>query len=321
MPRFGLSKKSRAVRDFVTFGSAMIHSGDIDPQFWILRRYYKTHRVDKNTALWLSFLYLTFYHLGSASVAWRLWPQPVFIRRRQWEDVDLFFFKQRRLFRGNTHGLDHLDKAIRWTDGDFVSWVEEAVGNGGPEGWARVRAAYSILPYTGPWSSYKWCDMMKFVHKYPITAPDIGNKPGGTAGPIAGLSSLTGLSWEECAGDFRIHDYLYDFVTGELGMPLHGMDQLESCLCDYQSIINGRYYCGHDIDRDLAQLQKYDENEVTKYFYKARDKIFDHRYLGEHQPGLFEEWNWSGVRKELKSRYRDKKELVNVFADVKRVKI
>ena len=62
--------------DFARFGRAMILSRDIDPQFPILKYLYHELKLDRNTALWFTCVYLLYYHLGSAVQAWKRYPEP-----------------------------------------------------------------------------------------------------------------------------------------------------------------------------------------------------------------------------------------------------
>ena len=270
-------------------------------------------KLDANTALWWTCVYLAYYHLGSAAVAWTRYPEPEYIRKQDWQD-DLFYFKQRRCFRGNTHARDQLNTILKMSDGDLKGWVDSLIGNGGERGWTRLRAAMSDVPYHGPWSSYKFCDLMKFTHKYPITAPDIGNKPGSSAGPIAGLTTITGMDWKQVCDDNQMHRDLLEMVK-DFDCPANGLDHLESLLCDWQSVTHGRYYAGHDIDRDLKQLHECKEpNKYSKMLWKIRADLFDDRLRGELS-------DWTGPRKELKTVYRDRRRIVNDFSDVQVVEL
>ena len=306
--------KTKELRDFARFGRAMILSGDIDPQFWILKYLYKKLKLDRNTALWYTCIYLLYYHLGSAVKAWERYYTPDIIRKKNWKN-DLPYFKQRRCFRGNEQARNQINTLIKVSDGDLAAWVDNMVDDNSERSWRRIREAASDIPYHGPWSSYKFCDMMKFVHEYPITAPDIGTKPGATAGPIAGLRTLTGLDWDRCANDTELHRDLLQMVI-DLGTPVNGLDQLESMLCDWQSITNGKYYHGHDIDRDLKQLRwlLHADDDPANTLWEAREKIFDKRLLGEFG-------GWSEPRKGFKSVYRDRRRLINDFANIKEVKM
>jgi len=287
-------ERTQQLRDFTRFGRALILSGDIDPQFPILRSLYKGLDLDQTHALWFSSVYLIYYHLGSACQAWESYPSPDVVQEADWRR-DLPYFKQRRCFRGNDYARDQLNSLVEASDGDLSSWVIRLVGGGGEEGWTRLRSEISTLPYHGPWSSYKFCDMAKFVHHLPITAPDIGTKPGDTAGPIAGLTSLTGLSWKQCAEDIQLHRDLLSYLLDE-GVPASGLDVLESILCDWQSLIRGRYYVGHDVDRDQEQLHL-TNNDLSRFLWGARRSIFDPRLLGEVG-------GWYTVQRHLNGVYR-----------------
>mgnify|MGYP001449046594 CR=1 FL=1 len=305
--------RKKHIADFAAFGRAMIVNGDIDPQFWVLRALYTNQRFDLNMALWYSAVYLVFYHLGSATKAWQLYPQPMMIRKKDW-DPKIAFFKQRRNLRANNDDArKQLNELMKRSDGDLAGWVMSAAGVGGEEGWTLAREQIGSLHQHGPWSSYKWCDMLKFVHRLPITAPDIGNKPGATAGPIAGLATLLGVERKTVANDLQLPRDLLKCVVEEHGMPAIGLDHLESVLCDYQSLRNGRYYVGHDIDRDLSQLLSSDVRDETWWLlWRARKRIFDRRLLGEVN-------GWDGPRNALKTAYRDRERLINVYEDVKEV--
>ncbi len=305
--------KERRLDDFARFSRATIVSGDVDPQFWILRQLYDTYGLDANEALWFTCVYLMYYHLGSACQAWDRYSHPEIITKKTWQN-DLPYFKQRRCFRGNDHARDQVNEILKVSDGDIAGWVEKTIGDGGEEGWQRLREAVSQIPYHGPWSSYKFCDMAKFVHLYPITAPDIGNKPGSTAGPIAGLTTLTGMDWRKCADDNQLHRDLL-LMMHDRDVPMIGLDHLESMLCDYQSLTNARYYVGHDIDRDQDQLMTAPKgNDHANTLWEARDDLFDERLLGEFH-------DWVGVQGHLNKVYRDRRRIINDYEDLKEVEL
>jgi len=76
-------------------------------------------------------------------------------------------------------------------------------------------------------------------------------------------------------------------------VPFQGLDQLETSLCDFNSLVKGRYYIGHEMDLMMEGL------EPQSIFWEARAKALAHNYLGEFK-------GWHGVRPELKTIYRDK---------------
>jgi len=151
------------------------------------------------------------------------------------------------------------------------------------------------LPYAGPWSSYKWADLLKNVHGLRITANDVGvGGKGETAGPIPGMVLLTGLDWKQCANDTNSQRDLLSRCVEHYGVPFTGLDQLETCLCDFNSLAHGRYYSGHDIDVQMEHLP------TDKIWWMARGIAIPKSCRGEVGR------RWNGPRKALKSLYRDK---------------
>ncbi|KKK50967.1 hypothetical protein LCGC14_3119710, partial [marine sediment metagenome] len=260
-------RKGKLLKDFFTFARGEIFSWDVDPQFPLLKRHYADLDLDIDTALWWSLLYLSFYHFGSAEESWKLYPKQVIIKRK----LRLPVTKNRRVFRGNDRAQEQLNYILTHK-GPIRKWVESTIGKGGKEGWALMKEEFQSIGFNGAWSSYKWCDILKQVHGYNITAPNIGDKVGATAGPIPGLATLTGRSWQECAHDYNLHQELFDLCLAK-SIPMNGLDQLESVLCNFQGLVNGRYYAGHDIDRDATQLLP------ESSLWKVRQKVFHSSYL------------------------------------------
>jgi hypothetical protein len=285
------------MKNFVKFAKLQLVTEDIDPQFCLLRSYYNHAGVQKKNRLWLTLLYLTWYHFGSAEKMWRLYPEQRIIKKTHVLPTG----KNRRLFRGTNRAVEYLN-SITETIGDINKWTDNQVRSGGKSGWTRARMSFEAIHCNGPWSSYKWCDMLKFVHEYPITAPDIGDKKGVGAGPIAGLSSLTKLSWNECS-DSKVAIKLYRDCKHKFGVPLNGLDQLESILCNWQGVVRGRYYVGHDIDRDQEQLLENSE------LWSVRSKVYKKHTLGEHN-------GWHGVRKHIKPLYRERGIIHDPFKEI-----
>jgi len=188
--------------DFVTFARAHLATWDIDPAYPVLRETYASEKLDPETALWRTLVYLAFYDLSSAEKAWIFYPTPSHV-----DPSRLMGYKtgiERRGFRGNTKAGEHLNATLDLVTkaGGLLRWVEQAIDEGDETGWRMVRLFFQGLPYCGPWASYKWADLLKWVHGYKITADDIGvGGKGETAGPIPGMVALTGMSWQACAGD------------------------------------------------------------------------------------------------------------------------
>jgi hypothetical protein len=286
--------------DFCRFSRAAVLSGDIDPMYPVLKRLYAAEKLPPEIALWRTLLYVTWYHIGSAEQVWAAHPEPGSIDELRFTSLPTGV--ERRGFRGvvgNRAARAFVAAVLSRAGGNMLRWV--TASGSGEAGWARVRRELEAVPGAGPWASFKWADLMKNVHSFPIDAPDIG--VGGkseTAGPIPGMVALTGKNWKDCVADVELQKALM-LATIERGVPLGGLDQLETCLCDFNSLRKGGYYVGHDIDLQMEQLKG-----ARAGLWESRT-VFPNRYRGE-----LGDPRWFGVRKELKKAYVLRREVVNV---------
>ena len=285
---------------FCRFAQAQLASGDIDPTYPVLKRVHEGDKLDMDTALWRTLLYVTWYRLDSSEEVWKAVPALAPGLKAKHGGWRLPTGTERRGFRGNDLAWLHLDaveEAAR-PHGGLAGWVEQSIGQGGKLGWEGARQAFQALPHGGNWSSYKWADLLKHVHGYPITANDIGVGGGSaTAGPVPGMVRLTGEDWRRCATDLGLQQELHDECVRR-GVPFNGLDQLETALCDYNSLCKGSYYVGNDIDLQMDYLKA-----MGAPWWEARAASFPAPYLGEVS-------GWFGARKELRTAYRDRGELV-----------
>ena len=292
----------QALSAFCRFARAHVESGDIDPSYPLLKRVYAQLGLSRESALWHTLLYVTYYHLGSANLAFQSKPEPPFTRLLP--DEIFPTGTERRSFRGRAgaekaraHLRAVLDHAFT-NGGSLEKWVEFVIHPGDKGGWAAVRESFQQFPHGGNWSSYKWADLLKHVHGYPITADDIGVGGGSeTAGPVPGMVRVTGEDWKRCATDVALQQELHDECVLR-GVPFNGLDQLETALCDFNSLCKGHYYVGHDIDDGMEKLK-----DPPAIWWETRALCFKPQYLGEVG-------GWFGVRKELRTAYRDRGEIL-----------
>jgi hypothetical protein len=260
----------------------------------VLRRYFAAQKYSQEQQAWWLVLYVAFYNLASAEAAFAQMPTPPLAGKTL--DLRLATGTERRGFRGNGNAKIHLDSLLFHAAevGGVYRWLSGAIEASSPEeNWQRVRARYEAVAHSGPWSSYKMADLLKNVCGLPLSGWDIGVGGGSkTAGPVAGMQRLTGWSLQECLKrDNQLK--LYELLKGQGGMAFSGIDQMETCLCDFNSLCKGNYYVGHDID-----MQQEHFASVGPGLWEARQASFAHELLGEHG-------GWVGVRKGLKTLYRD----------------
>lgn len=296
--------KEEAVRqtrweDFVLFSRAQIASGDIDPMYPVLKRFYAAEKLSPEVALWRTLLYVTWYHVGSAETVWRRFPEPTVL-----DPAVVISFPtgiERRGFRGVVGGAlarKFVAGVLKRANFNLLQWV--LASGTGEDGWKRIRREFESVAWAGPWASYKWADLLRNVHDIAIEASDIGvGGRGETAGPIPGMVALTGKDWKQCANDVELQKSLLADARAR-GVGFGGLDQLETCLCDFNSLIKGHYYVGADVDMQMTHLQS-----SSPGLWEAR-AAFPDKYRGElGQP------TWFGVRKHLLKHYALTGEVTN----------
>lgn len=286
--------------DFKRFAKAQIASGDLDPTYPLLKAIHGGSGVDERTAIWRTLLFVAVYHLGSAEQLWAAVPtfKDVIGLPERLKRMNLPTGTERRCFRGQPAPLAQHITAMA-----MAGLPEQLLALRAQHKsvflWRAIRETFQAIPFAGPWSSYKLADLLKHVHGFEADAPDLGIGGGGeSAGPIPGLVRLTGRPWREAASDVSLHMRLRTRAVEE-GVPFQGLDQLETALCDFNSLCKGSYYVGHDIDDQMTKL-----NGLSLRWWDARRRLFPESFLGECN-GYF------GVRSSLKREYVDNNRLVN----------
>ena len=284
-------------KDFCVFADKQLRSWDIDPMYPLLKHYYRTKNLSWNDALWHTALYVGLYDVGSAAQLWKMFPKQKHIPAGKLPQMQTG--TERRLFRGRVKDFATcMNDLHKQSGGSLSSWVSKTASQGGESGWDAARSQFERVKFNGPWASYKWADLLKQVHNYPITASNIGVGGGSkSAGPVAGMEKLTGRAWQECAEDVDLQRRLYS-ASVEAGVGFNGLDQMETSLCDFNSLYKGRYYAGHDIDMQMERLAYCDAS-----LWEARASAIPQEYRGEVV-------GWFGVRKELMAKYRDESLIV-----------
>lgn len=245
------------IHDYVTFHRMELASGDVDPVYRVLQRMNPTMN-GREMAL-LSFLHVAYYDFGSALRAWgvlggradpkmvdRLVSFPCGTERRGMRDP-------KQLHMHLTHLLDidqTFDGLDRWaikfpTYGELSGALQSIYGNGR---WAAYKTtellSWSMRPY---WH--------QAGHWEPI---DMGHAH--SSGPRHGLQLLWAgpLPYGHDAAAVR----KLDEVSSQLVRYLNGegarasMATAETTLCDFNSLVKGRYYPGHDIHQLGDQLRR-----------------------------------------------------------------
>lgn len=294
--------------DLVKFSKHHIKSKDIDPVYPVLA--YLQRKMDEETALWHSTLYVAWYNIASGVSAFTLNPEfpPKKLKIfQQWPTAT-----ERRGHRDWTKLLEHLSHYVQLAR-EMGSQRNLLTGSGigavyGPSDWERVFNRLQVIYGNGRWAAYKMCEILRRVHGWPIQAPDIGNRF--SSGPRAGLALFyTPPEKQNEAAIDKLDRQAADLRTRltDKGLKVD-FEELETILCDFHSLHQGRYYVGHDIDQMYDQLKEAEEKkwkgwEATKRVWLARLKTLPHHYLAELN-------GWDGVQKKRKKSYQLKGKIV-----------
>src|SRR5687768_5231561 len=172
------------LNDFVTFGQELIASKDIDPLYDVLK--VLEAGMDEDQALWFTFLYMTYYNLGSAVKAFKLQPHPGLLPP---EAKAFACSTERRNLRGG--------KVIQHSE-NYLTWVREMGGQRKflRAGWRddfthnyeRFWDTSQMIWNNGRWAAFKWSEILKKVHGWELAAPDM--RMQFCSGPKAGLELL-----------------------------------------------------------------------------------------------------------------------------------
>lgn len=284
-----------SVQAFSTFGEALVWSRDLDPIYPVLQWIEANHCEDEEQRLWLTWLYLMYYNLPSALVAFQRHPEPVRVM-----DTDLCqlpIATERRNLRGNRLQVScaaYWDTVIR--RGTQVNWVEAGVPD-------NVKPSTNYMVFyeraqelwgNGRWAAFKWADLLLHVHGYPLRPPSLMLKDA--SGPLDGMR----LFWPG-----RTVEQLDEIAPNMLKWfdPAVQYDVLETILCKYHSLVDGRYYVGHDIDELQENMERVAnlltdprDYQMMSTVWQARRATLPHVYLGEVH-------GWHGVDKERKRAY------------------
>lgn len=297
--------------DLARFGTAMLESKDIDPVYPVLGRLQEklglTGTRDEE-GLWLTVLYQAFYNLPSALVAFRRigWP----VSRQGYCEANLHELPIGTERRGLRGGMvrDYLHGYWSAVHHEATDWYVKHGGTNKPSQRRWMRAFWTgeetaeerylkfwdqwqTIPYNGRWSAFKTAELLKEVHDFPMDAPDMRMQH--CSGPREGLIWLYGL---DNLGRYKalervriLNDYGLRLrrALADRGLPL-SWEQLETILCNFNSMRQGKYYVGHDIDEMQDQIRKAMILDTFKGWpegfsalVEARQETIPMDYLGE----------------------------------------
>lgn len=282
------------LQDFVTFGRELIRSQDIDPLYPVLK--HLERGMSDEGALWFTFLYMAYYNLGSATRALELIPEPaqmplVFPR--------LDIATERRNLRGNKlrPHVDHYVGLIRQAGSQHAFLQQRWEGKDAIERYEAFWLTAQTVWQNGRWAAFKWAEILKKVHGWYLAAPDM--RMEFCSGPKAGLMLMFGLEADPGVPALNEYGEILRYQLARQGLSVPDWETLETLLCNFHSLRDGRYYIGHDID-ELQDVIEHSELDpyAKQWLYDARKAALPNEYLGEL-------CGWQGMDKTANRIYRD----------------
>jgi len=283
-------------KTFVHFSQRQYDCLDYDPFHPLLAHISKDLKLRDEESLWLSTLYMAFYNIGSAYVAFRnsavLKPLPDWC-------YNMPIGVQRRNLRGGKvkQHLDDFTARCR-AAGSIRAYLTTGFGDQSGPNWQALQGSLTNVWGNGRWGCYTLGELYQKVNRLPATPTDIMND--GSSGPRSGLANLLGISRDLSVPELDKHaEALFKKVrplikTKIWYLPDNWYDygMLESQLCDFNSLLKGNYYIGRDIDRDMERIRDTKRyltmmmlsQKHSKYLdavWAAREACFDRMYLGE----------------------------------------
>lgn len=301
------------LKDFVRFGKHLKSSSDIDPLYPILRSIIVQHKMTEEQAYWFTFLYVAWYNVAVGYRAWLECPEP---------DPDILTLLdpswptgvERRASRGG-RVREHIDSFLTAADGYRIqTWFNRGLNADAFEledqhaNWRILNERLQTLRMNGRWAAYKHCEVLRRVHYVMVQAPDMGNQF--SSGPREGLAFLYGeLDGQGPKVISRLDRQGLNLQrrVARLGLEVD-IEELETILCNWKSVMKGKYYVGHDIDENQEQIHIAVEKgilteEQADTLWIARQTTLPHEYLGELN-------GWNGVQKDRQTAYMKQRKIV-----------
>lgn len=264
--------------DYPRWHWAQVESKDLDPMYPLLRELSDRWRLDEEQRAWLCICHVIWYHPGSTIIAFQLAPSARQLVLDQ-QLLKLPTTTERRGHRVPSALVKHLEDLQVVFDDGVLPWVYNAIVDLSPkEAWTVLNNELIGIVGNGRWAAYKTAEMLQKVCNVPIQAPDAGHRY--SSGPRRGLELLEPdmCPWGNTKGDIAVLDFLTEQWAEELGE--QDIAQVETSLCDFNSLVHGRYYLGHDIDAIYDAWMKLSA-WIPPEAWDARLAVFDPEYINE----------------------------------------
>lgn len=280
----------RRVDDLAAFARLQVSSLDIDPAYpllkWIVRD------MEQEQALWRSVVYVAYHSLPSSEAVFSAAPEPG--DNVQGAAAKLPTDVERRGLRGGTAMTLHFESWAKVLEmhGSLQGFLEEAMTGDPKESWRRMVRLIQTVRGNGRWAGYKLAEVLMKSNGWPLEPPDMGNQ--NSTGPRQGLALFFDVVHGNSPAAIQKLDeqgWILQDLLARRGVHI-AIEELETCLCDFHAMADGRYYNGKGIDDILAQMNAAEKDwrvqPHIKTVWEAREAVLPRAYLGEFN-------SWKGV--------------------------
>lgn len=289
-------------------------NGDADCNTVLMRKWADNNKLSLQQRFDLSYFFAITYCIPSGILMLKE-KEEILKDIDKWaiENKEIIIFQSDRKY---VRLQDHFNKCIRFYKDnlkDVESFLQGITINNTiliEKALKKVQKWY----FFGRFASYLFLETFTALTDYKIENTTIDWKHGDTA--TSGLMNLFG--YDKSANYFDKNNRIPPNLTCEkLDSFLYktlweiknkGGDNnvtgVETSLCAYRKFYKGSRYNGFYLDRQLEEILTTMKNpkykNLDEELLALRKELFNHKYLGELN-------NWSGIRKEAKTLYRDKR--------------
>jgi len=288
--------------DYATMHRLIVQTESMDTEATVLAEVSNLLHLDKNQAAWMCFVYLAYYDMGSFLRCFEFTRNPEIPADKY---LRLSCDTERRVHRVPAKMERHFGDVVSIADsnGGLYNWLSSYVEKSPQQSWVNMINPVETIFGNGRWASYRTIEMIGQVCGLPVEAPDMGH--ANSSGPRRGLEFL----YSDLPQGNKPADIAYlDQVSLDLNRKLAErgisakLQDTETGLCGFKSMVKGDYYVGEDLDSMLEEILK-QPSGLTQTIFEARKNIFPHEYLGELN-------GWTGMDRARKKIYKETGQIV-----------
>lgn len=289
-------KDEKVFNDYLSFHKNQIESKDIDPAYPVIKYVLNASNKNIEDSIWAILCYVAYYHIGSGFKLFEVVPKPEVPLDSAL--LSLPCETERRNHRVNERLQKHFESIVDlyyWNSG-LLNYFTKGFTKDKKANWLLLNDRLMKIWGNGRWAGYKTAEIFMKVLDFEVLPTDMGHN--GASGSRRGLELLyknvpTGNSNLDIKSLDKLSDLLVDTMNNR---GYHAtLETAETSLCDFNSMVKGRYYTGIDIDKMQEALESV-ESSYTDLLFEARKETLPNKYLGELN-------NWNGVQQNKKKHY------------------